>query len=1011
MFSHPFRNRLGLLLGAIWFLGLSSTTLLAQDSRGLLDKAAQQIDARDYITAKETLDQIKPAQLSPADKDRLKHLIRKADYALEKAGEIRQRIAEAKLLAKQNDFVAARQKLEQALKSPRLDPAAQSRIKSTLTEIEARRKQFVRQMNDLFAKSVRDYKAGRLDQADKGFKTVIESGVDLGFWNRGKPQKYLKKIAQKRAKLPQQPFLQAPDETATIVIGPVPGDEQLEPVVEVPPPTQLRPVATEPDQAQTPRRVTTPGPGDTLIATEVKRRRIIKGQITFQHKIAMDRAEKLIQQHKFAEARRIVRDAQDTLANNQSILPSADMALMHTTGQARLAYINKQERIYQAAQAEQRRVQAQALATEAQLRAQQRRKERVKQLFSQGTTFIQDRKYQLALDRYIQVLNIDPNNPDARKLSGWLQDEIWLLKTQDIESSAETEYQQAIHNIREVSKPIDRDLTWDPNWPAISRRRSRAYTGIAQDTPENMEASRQLDVRYPRFDYQETPLSEVFDDLRAKSGLNIVPNWESLTTAGIEEDTLVSIQLHNVSLKRALKAILSSLSSSGIYGGTTVSYGIDDGIIVIATSEDLAAELKIVAYEIADLLVETIDRRGGPQYEPGGDDGRDGGGRDRSGRDRGGRDRGRGGQADAEEIREGLIEDILIFIQLVEPDSWQENGGPGTSYIWGTKLLIYQTADIHAKIRDMLRQIRDSRPIQISVEPRFIYVTDNFLEDIGVDFDLYLRPQGNWGGPSWRPVTLAGYPGQRVEYFNPMIGMQGSANWTGPAKTGIQGSIGAEVTGLTIAGSFLDALEVDFLIRATQASRQATTLMAPRVTFENAGSAHIYVGRDIWYVADVDVEIEDNAVGYSLVIARLALGPTLNVGGVVSPDRRFIRLDVEVTLNDLFKLPFVADIVPDDWEWFGPWGITQLPYIDRTSISTQVSVPDGGALLIGGVRRRTEQKMDAGVPVLNKIPWLKRFFSSTMTQDDKHVMLILLRPRIIDLMEEQGLTHPELGER
>ena len=198
MFSHLLKNRLVLLLGVVCLLSLPGTALLAQDSRELLDKAAQQIDAKEYIAAKATLDQVNPDQLTPADKDRLKHLIRKADYALGKAGETRQRIAEAELFAKQNDFVAGRQKLDQALKSPRLDPASRDTIRTKLVEIETRRKQFARDMKKLFTKSVDDYKAGRLDQAEKGFKTVVESRVDLGFWDRGKPKRYLQKIAYRR---------------------------------------------------------------------------------------------------------------------------------------------------------------------------------------------------------------------------------------------------------------------------------------------------------------------------------------------------------------------------------------------------------------------------------------------------------------------------------------------------------------------------------------------------------------------------------------------------------------------------------------------------------------------------------------------------------------------------------------------------------------------------------------------------------------------------------------------
>ena len=85
--------------------------------------------------------------------------------------------------------------------------------------------------------------------------------------------------------------------------------------------------------------------------------------------------------------------------------------------------------------------------------------------------------------------------------------------------------------------------------------------------------------------------------------------------------------------------------------------------------------------------------------------------------------------------------------------------------------------------------------------------------------------------------------------------------------------------------------------------------------------------------------------------------------------------------------------------------------MDTTSISTQVSVPDGGALLIGGLRQAGDEKKEIGPPILNKIPYLNRWFTNKSYVTDKHVLVILLRPRIIDLKESQGLTFPGLGEQ
>ena len=320
----------------------------------------------------------------------------------------------------------------------------------------------------------------------------------------------------------------------------------------------------------------------------------------------------------------------------------------------------------------------------------------------------------------------------------------------------------------------------------------------------------------------------------------------------------------------------------------------------------------------------------------------------------------------------------------------------------------------------MLDQIRETRPVQILVEPRFVFVTDNFMEDIGIDLDFFLNPQGRWTGPDTRsflPIpggtTGTRYPGFRTGVPAPLVGTQGGANWSLPTGTGLPGSLGGATgpTGITIAGSFLDKLEVDFFLRATQADQQSTTLSAPRITFENGGGGRIYVGREFYFVESVEVEVEENSVGYTIETEILETGPTLNVAGVVSADRRFVRLEIDVTLYDLVEINTVADLIPEIVDNFPEIAYTQLPVMDLTSISTQVSVPDGGALLIGGLKRKGETRSEVGVPLLDKIPYVKRFFTNKSLISDKHVLVILLRPSIIDLKEEQGLLYPVLGEQ
>ena len=46
----------------------------------------------------------------------------------------------------------------------------------------------------------------------------------------------------------------------------------------------------------------------------------------------------------------------------------------------------------------------------------------------------------------------------------------------------------------------------------------------------------------------------------------------------------------------------------------------------------------------------------------------------------------------------------------------------------------------------------------------------------------------------------------------------------------------------------------------------------------------------------------------------------------------------------------------------------QLPQFAFTTVSTTVSVPDGGTILLGGIKRLREGRNERGIPVLGKIP-------------------------------------------
>ena len=73
-------------------------------------------------------------------------------------------------------------------------------------------------------------------------------------------------------------------------------------------------------------------------------------------------------------------------------------------------------------------------------------------------------------------------------------------------------------------------------------------------------------------------------------------------------------------------------------------------------------------------------------------------------------------------------------------------------------------------------------------------------------------------------------------------------------------------------------------------------------------------------------------------------------------------------------------------------------------------MPDGGTLLIGGQKLASETEVEAGVPILSKIPILKRLYSSRSMVKDEQTLLMLVKPTIIIQPEQEELAFPSFRQ-
>ncbi len=213
--------------------------------------------------------------------------------------------------------------------------------------------------------------------------------------------------------------------------------------------------------------------------------------------------------------------------------------------------------------------------------------------------------------------------------------------------------------------------------------------------------------------------------------------------------------------------------------------------------------------------------------------------------------------------------------------------------------------------------------------------------------------------------------------------------------------------GATFGIAFLSDLEVYLFLTAAQGDTRSNVLSAPKVTTFNGASATIVSGTQQFYVASIQPIIGPGAVAYSPQVNAINSGVTLTVTPVVSADRRYVRLTMLpnfTTINGFTTYASQTGAVGGSGLGGGAATITgqiQLPNLTSNFITTTVTVPDGGTVLMGGVKSMTEQRIEYGVPVLSKTPLIDRLFRNVGIGRNSQSLMIMVSPHIIILEEEE----------
>ncbi len=265
---------------------------------------------------------------------------------------------------------------------------------------------------------------------------------------------------------------------------------------------------------------------------------------------------------------------------------------------------------------------------------------------------------------------------------------------------------------------------------------------------------------------------------------------------------------------------------------------------------------------------------------------------------------------------------IDLITQTVSPATWDHNGGKGNIAASPTNLslVVSQTQEVHEEIVDLLEQLRRMQDLQVTIEVRFITLSDSFFERIGVDFDFniaknianptaagFTAPQVNSQG-TVAPLYLGGNNQRNVDPRScsrapPATRPRPESSPTDLSIPFTQGSYALAVpqfggfdaaahAGATLGFAILSDIEAYFFINAAQGDKRTNVLQAPKVTLFNGQQAFVSDTSQTPFVISVIPVVGDFAAAQQPVIVVLSEGTFMTVQAVVSNDRRFVRLTI-----------------------------------------------------------------------------------------------------------------------
>ena len=268
-----------------------------------------------------------------------------------------------------------------------------------------------------------------------------------------------------------------------------------------------------------------------------------------------------------------------------------------------------------------------------------------------------------------------------------------------------------------------------------------------------------------------------------------------------------------------------------------------------------------------------------------------------------------------------------------------------------------------AAVKQLIAILDQPEP-QVEIEARIVVASRSFSRDIGVQLTALLTgARGSGLGGGTLPNTPTGVPNTGL-IPNPTI------------SNDLYSRIANTAIGLT-TGVFGTA-QISAMISAGEQKGQVKVIATPRVTALNNRPAEIKNSTQIPFVTIQPGNCSGQGGGNAVIATTEYVEVPL-------------RLSITPQITDLGTV--ILNVVAENSSATSA-AIGAAPAINTQSMSTQVTVPDGGTTVVGGVLFDDERENQDRTPGLASIPILGNLFKRKGVIRNTNEILFFITPRI-----------------